>query len=270
MSNWETDVSRQYVDAVLRRKAHPADNPVVPADHVVDWEDRPSAFKTYRGVHRISLKYSLAKLRHVSEIMGSRSRSHGSSSLTYEVLSSLMLLSNGILKRKLGISWSLDDSPRADHVNAVYGRSAASGGGLYPVEFYFASGNGGWLLPGLYHYDGAHHALEQLSLGDMTACVRYACFGCEAAVEATEFVLVSLNFWKSSFKYHNFAYHVATQDLGAGLGAMRFAASALSIDLTFLFWFHDEALNGLLGFETREESVFVVGAIGRRGSESGP
>jgi SagB-type dehydrogenase family enzyme len=141
---------------------------------------------------------------------------------------------------------------------AVWGRGAPSGGGLYPLEIYWACGPGGPLLPGLYHYDAGQHALERLAVADLTPRVRDALLDHPAAAMTDQFLLVTARFWKNAFKYSNFSYHVITQDVGALMGSWQRLARELGIELEQLLWFADEELNHLLGLRTEEESVLLA------------
>ena len=155
----------------------------------------------------------------------------------------------------------------ASHLNALYSRPAASGGGLYPSELYLVTGRGRPLLPGIFHYDNAHHALERLYSGDATEHVRQACSRHRLAVPATDFILISVNFWKNYFKYADFCYHVVTQDAGAIQAALHLAARALGVNVRLIWWFEDEQLNRMLGLNSSQESILAVAALGGDGAE---
>jgi SagB-type dehydrogenase family enzyme len=113
-------------------------------------------------------------------------------------------------------------------------------------------------LPGIYHYDNAHHAMERLFTGNVTRNIQAATFDHPAASTTDQFLLITLNFWKNAFKYNSFCYHAVTQDHGALLSSLDLAAKAYAINLRFLSWFQDETLNRLLGLATQDESVFSV------------
>jgi SagB-type dehydrogenase family enzyme len=140
----------------------------------------------------------------------------------------------------------------------VWGRGSPSGGGLYPLEIYWACGPSGPLLPGLYHYDAGQHALERLAVADLTPRVRAALLDHPAAATTDQYLLVTARFWKNAFKYNNFSYHVITQDVGALMGSWHRLARDLGIELEQLLWFADEELNHLLGLRTEEESVLLA------------
>ncbi len=114
---------------------------------------------------------------------------------------------------------------------AATGRGTASGGGLYPVEIYWAAGPNGPLPAGLYHYASQHHAMERLLAGDPTAQVR-AALGPDAAGDTDQFLLLSVKLWKNAFKYNSFSYHVVTTDIGTLVGTWNVWARSRGLSLT--------------------------------------
>ena len=267
MTNSETQVCSDYERMIITRGSDPL-SALIPRDHNVNWEDQPSRFKVYFDVPRLPLPaHHSAELGTLAGTIARAQKKDplGQADVSIEQLSTLLRFSNGVLQRKLDINWNLDHTGRATHHHAVFARPSASGGGMYPFEIYLVTGQGQSLMPGAYHYDNAHHALEQLVVGDVSQRIRAAVYDHPAAGNAAYFVLITLNFWKNYFKYHNFCYHVVTQDLGAELGTLRTISLALNIEPTFLLWFKDEMLNRVLGIETAIESVFAVVAVGRGG-----
>ena len=262
MPDYRTLACREYEELVFTRRAQPIDNPLWAAKHIIDWDDQPSRFKIYKDVTCIPLSHTVP-----GELLLSGSKREALPSggdaeeIGFDQLSTILLLSNGVLRRKLGINWNLDHLQRTKHPKSVYARPAASGGGLYPFELYFITGPCRHLFAGVYHYDAAHHALDRLASGDKTNQVRVAAFDHPAVQGASQFILISINFWKNYFKYLNFCYHLVTQDVGVELGAIRLAANAFGVEARIILWFKDEVLNSLLGLHTNEESVFAVIAL---------
>jgi len=167
----------------------------------------------------------------------------------------MLRLSYGQLDRRLRVTWNQDSADRVLYPEALWGRGTASGGGMYPIEIYWVAGAGGPMTPGVYHYSTAHHAFERLLIGDLTDEVRAACKG---AGKSDGFLLVTTRFWKNSFKYNSFCYHVVTQDCGALLGSFELIARGLGRRLDRVLWFDDERLDDLLGLDTMEETVLAV------------
>lgn len=253
MFNQDISICRDYGEAVFARAREPLEAfPFSP-----DWKDRPSRFKIYQHVTRLPLPIqNLASTLSMAEILTRLTAQNSDIRLLeFEDVSALLLFVYGILKRRLTITWN---TYRDITSTAIYGRGTASGGGLYPAEIYWAQGGQSSMLPGIYHYDPAHHALERLRCGNMTRRIQAATFHHPAALASEQFLILSLNFWKNAFKYADLCYHLITLDLGALLGSLRLVSLGLQADIQALLWFHDEELNHLLGLDIYEESVFAV------------
>ncbi|GCE29369.1 NADH oxidase [Dictyobacter alpinus] len=253
MLSHEKEICRDYAEAVFARFRQPLDAfPFEP-----DWQDQPSRFKLYQHVTRFPLPMEkLADTRTITSIVpGITQQRREVNALSFNELSTLFLLAHGLLNRRISITWNMSGKTIPD---ALYGRGTASGGGLYPAEMYWCHGPGASILPGIYHYDPAHHALERLQLGDRTDRIRAAVFHHPAALNTNQFLLITANFWKNAFKYRNFGYHIVNQDIGALIGSLNMIGLSLQADLQTLLWFQDEELNHLLGLETGVESVFAV------------
>lgn len=245
-----SDIIRAYTTAVFRR----AREPMPPLNFEINWADQPSRHKTYPGTHRLSLPSSLPELATLRQLLtGDGLPEPQPWSLTR--LATLLRLSYGVLDRRLLVNWNQDVHKRAHFPDAVWGRGTAAGGGMYPVEIYWVAGPSGPVLPGVYHYATGHHAFERLLTGDVTGVVRQAL---GATSQADQFLLASIKFWKNSFKYNSFCYHVVTQDLGALLGSWDMLGRAIGAPLQRHLCFDIEALDTLLGLDSDAESVFAV------------
>lgn len=263
------EVVRDYTEAVFRR----ARVPMEPLNYEVDWADQPSRHKSYPGAPRLPLPAdppALPSLRdlhtgeHLPPVTG----------WSLPRLAALLRLSYGVLDRRLAVNWNQDAAKRAHFEHAVWGRGTASGGGMYPVELYLVSGAGGPLLPGVHHYHTGAHVLERLLPGDLTGTVRAALDVAGADGEApgpgASYLLATIRFWKNSFKYNSFCYHVVTQDLGALLGSWDLLAPALGASVRRLLRFDPAPLDRLLGLDSDEESVFAVVPLDWAGGTPAP
>ncbi|MFF0388277.1 SagB family peptide dehydrogenase [Kitasatospora sp. NPDC004615] len=230
-----------------------------PVGFTPDWDDQPSRHKTYLGVRRFPLPAGVdLALEDTAEVLfGEPPVGHGAP-WTLDSLATLLRLSYGVLDRRLRVSWNQDSHVRVLYPEALWGRGTASGGGMYPLEVYWVAGPGSPLLPGVYHYSTAHHSFERLLAGDLTDEVRAACESGDGDGAADGFLVVTVRFWKNSFKYNSFCYHVVTQDAGALLGCWELIARGTGRRLTRTLWFDDERLNRLLGLETDQETVLAV------------
>jgi SagB-type dehydrogenase family enzyme len=239
MTGRDTDVVRDYLHAVLHR----GPGPMAPAGYRPDLTDQPWPYKVYPDATRIPLPES------------DPSPPPGPA-FTMASLSAMLRQSYGLTSRRLRVDGNGNGDTQPWHKFSVWGRGAASGGGLYPLEIYWAAGAGAPIAPGIYHYSPAHHALDRLLAGDVTERVRSA-LGPESA-NHHQHLVVAARFWRSAFKYADYSYHVVTMDVGALLGAWAAWARAEETELRPRLWFHEAALNDLLGLDPTMESVMAV------------
>lgn len=253
MSDDRTRVVTAYVESVFRRGREPME----PVGFVPDWADQPSRHKTYLGVRRFPLPPGTGRpLAPAADVLFGEPPAGQGPLWTAEDLATLLRLSYGVLDRRLRVSWNQDSHVRVLYPEALWGRGTASGGGMYPLEVYWVAGPGGPLTPGVYHYSTAHHGFERLLAGDLTDELRAAC--ATGPGTADGFLVVTVRFWKNSFKYNSFCYHVVTQDAGALLGCWELIARGTGRRLTRVLWFDDERVDELLGLDTGEESTLAV------------
>jgi SagB-type dehydrogenase family enzyme len=260
----DSDQIRHYVDLVRSRRRG-ARSLLIPADHRVDWNDAPSKFNIRVDAARVPLSSSLNSkgLRLGESVI--LSTSHGGRFVSIEELSDFLLLTMGILRRKLAVNWSVNGRGIAAHRSTTYSRGTASGGGLYPVVIYFLLRDRIGLQPGVYQYDDAHHALTRVRLGSFEPSLA-AAINFPEADSSDLLVVLTVRFWKSSFKYHNFSFQVATQDVGACIGSMEQVAHALGWSTTTIYWFRDRLISSLLGLDNDREAPFAILTVGKPNS----
>lgn len=256
MFNRETSICQQYAESMFRRNIEPLE----PRNFQPNWADQPSRLKIYQQVERLALPTpAFSGLASMGEVMSRlQTPCWQPRGLGQAEVATMLQFAHGLLNRRLDVNWNQNHQDRALYFHSTFGRGTASGGGMYPTEIFWVSGQSGSFQPGIYHYDNGHHALARLLSGDVTRQVRQAVGQHPSALCTDQFLLVSLNFWKNSFKYNSFSYHVVTQDLGALLASLRLLANGFGSDLQPLFWYADESLNSLLGLETLYESVCAV------------
>lgn len=204
----------------------------------VDWDDAPLAYKLYRGLPTLPLSSDIpmtleARAKPVEP--GLKDIGH------------FLWYVYGLTQ----VSYSLAVPTR------TYRRFVPSGGGLYPNEVYvYLRSEAG--VPGLYHYDAAHHRLVLLRKGNYDAylaqalgnrCDLSSCFG---------IVFVSTVGWKNAFKYNTFAYRLQGLDSGVLLGQLQETAKRFGYASRVHFRFLDRAIGHLLGLSDSEENVYAV------------
>jgi SagB-type dehydrogenase family enzyme len=127
---------------------------------------------------------------------------------------------------------------------------------LFPAELYLWLPQVGQIPSGLYAYDAHHHRLALLRPGD--ACV-FIGQALDASLDhCLGILLISALFWKTAFKYLNFAYRLCTQEVGLVAGNALLVAGTLGMQSHIHYQFLDQVLNRLLGFDAEEESLMAV------------
>lgn len=262
-----TSTASQYVEAIVRR----AREPMEPAHFEPDWADQPRRYKVYQGIPEWPLPPGAALEAGplatslvpaaVSSESGEAFRVDEAAEpvpLALGSLAALLRQTFGLLTRRLRITGNTRMGDPTWYQDAAWSRGTASGGGLYPLEIYWVCGPSGPLLPGVYYYASAHHALRRLLAGDVTHQLHAALPEHPHALATDQFLLVTVKFWKNSFKYNSFCYHVVTMDLGALLASWQLWRSAAGLPGQPALWFDEEALNGLLNLDTSAESTMAV------------
>jgi SagB-type dehydrogenase family enzyme len=245
------ETASQYLDAIVRRNRSPMED----WDFKPNWSDQPRKHNVYPGITAIPLPAATVALATLEESLAGQVPER-SGTFTSPMLHEMLRDSFAYGGRRLAITANDDSVALPYYPLAVWSRGTASGGGLYPLEIYWVSGSGGPMLPGVYNYSPAQHGIQRLLIGDATSQVRRAIAPAETASD--QFLLVTVKFWKNSFKYRSFSYHAVTMDVGTALGTWQLWSRAAGVPLRPLFNFDEEALNRLLGVRTNEESVFAV------------
>jgi SagB-type dehydrogenase family enzyme len=267
-------VVESYALDILQR----ARVPMEPLDYEVDWFDQPRRHKVYPGTVRIPLPVDRGAGRSGSgraaagevsagEVPDGAMSGEETGAFDLGALASMLRDSYGINGRRMAIHGNDDVAGLPSYPRATWSRGTASGGGLYPVEIYLVTSGTPGLAPGVYNYSSAHHALSRLGLGDVTGAVRSALP--EGAPTAGHYLLLSVKFWKNSFKYNSFSYHVVAMDVGTILGTWRLWADANRLPCEPVLWFDEPALNTVTGVDGVRESVFAVVPLPWAGDEPG-
>ena len=159
------------------------------------------------------------------------------------------------------ISVNLNDRPevhsRAGSVK--WGRGAASGGGRYCVDAYLVHGGDEDLAPGVHHYSTVANGWETLQRHDRTEELRRIQGYPDPALA---YLVLTIDYWRSSFKYSDFAYQATAMDVGTFFGAERELLGddvSGSLDMEV----DETAIAALLGVRADERGVYAVQPWGR-------
>ena len=246
---------------------------VVPASHRPNWQDRPARFRLYPQASRIPLPSPARLYRTYQELLNSCVNKEDAPSLAQ--LAVLLYMAIGPLRRKVDLTWNSDPASM-QFTKQEYARGSASGGGLYPVQLYLVAGQQQQMGAGVYHYSAAQHGLVPVRYGDWTSKITQSIAGNSASASCSLYLLLSVDFWANCFKYHNFGYHVCSEDVGVMLATLSLGCEALGISQGSSLVFDDSLANSVIGANGESESVFAVVGLGQtraateaRGKEAG-
>jgi SagB-type dehydrogenase family enzyme len=171
----------------------------------------------------------------------------------------LMFYAYGVVARRSRVNNNESTGMLINAEEIRWGRGASSGGGRYCAGVYVVIGQGLSLSSGIYHYSPIYHGLELLAGGDWTGAVAHA-QGYGAAQSC--YLVISLKYWQSAFKYNDFAAQATCMDLGTLMGTWRYllgpSADMIQPDL----WVNEPALAGILGIDSQAEAVAAVLGLG--------
>ena len=173
-------------------------------------------------------------------------------------IAAVCLSAYGITGPRLNIN--LNDRPEvhARVANVKWGRGSASGGGRYGIDLYLVHGGDAALDAGVYHFNVIANGWEQLQRHDRTREVR----GIQGYVrEARSYLMATVNFWRSAFKYSDFAYQATAMDVGTFFGA-QWETLGDDVAGTWDMEVDETGLAALLGIDPRDQGVYAVQAWG--------
>jgi len=218
---------------------------------VLNWGGRPSQYKTYADVERVTLPDPYPRspgsqgLSLEETIETRRSvRDYSGKSLAPEELSRLLHAAQGITEPRWGF------------------RAAPSAGALYPIELYVTVHDVAGLEPGLYHYAVREHGLELLQLGDLRAAVMRAGLWQDFLGEANACFVLSAIFQRTRWRYRERTYRYILLEAGHVGQNLYLAATGMGLGACAVGAFLDDELNDLLGLDGQEETALYIISVG--------
>ncbi|MEV5944271.1 hypothetical protein [Streptomyces sp. NPDC051994] len=137
-----------------------------------------------------------------------------------------------------------------------YHRAAPSARCFAPVEAYLWTPGHEGLSAGVYAYDPAHHALALVRSGDHRSVLGGA-LGADLD-DAVGALLLSTVFWRTAFRYGDYAYRLCAQETGLVAGNVMMVADALGAQAHLHHQFLDGTLERLVGAAGPQESMAAV------------
>jgi len=220
--------------------------------HMLDWENRPLAYKIYPQAGAIALPrdLELSARPALATIAGGEPLLEDGE-LTARVLARLLFCAGGLTRsRRIG-----DET--------YHFRAAASAGALYPIEIYLAAGQVEGVQPGLYHFSPADLKLRGLRTGDQRGALARACDGRSSVAQARAVVVLSSIYWRSTWKYRARAYRYCFWDAGMIAANLLAATAAEGLQVEVVTLFVDSELEALLGVDGITEDVVCLITLGR-------
>ncbi len=238
------------IDSAASYHAHTAYRRDNMSPHFLDWENRPSVYKTYPQGDIIELprEVDFPRLNLSTLIRGKGA--HRLEPLDVEGLSRLLLFTNCLsAKARQG-------------QETVYFRSVPSAGALYPTELYMAALGVKDLENGLYHLSLAQHRLVLLRPGhvSLSGAIHADVGPCPILT-----LLLTTIFFRSTWKYGSRAYRYHLLDTGHVLENLILAVKSLDLPFTLAYDFDDHHLNQALGVDPSREVTLAVGAVPGKG-----
>jgi SagB-type dehydrogenase family enzyme len=144
-------------------------------------------------------------------------------------------------------------------------RSAASAGGLYPLEIYPIVFDVEGCEPGLYHYSIVDNTLEVLRKGDMREEVlrRDLTPYREFATTCAAMFAVTAVFPRALSKYLFRGYRFISYDVGVLLQNLYLTGTALGVGTCAVGGFYDNDVGEFLGVDNVDENVLMMFCVGQ-------
>lgn len=225
---WATtdNAAAEYTQLILERKEHgmvsPAQGPF--------WNHQPYPAKIVPNAPRFQL------------------RAHAMSPMDIAIARAL----EGSLLRthlRAEVDCNSPTRTRTEAQSFQWSRNTASGGGLYPINLYRYSPGDSHLPAGLYLLNPITCQWQQLRANSPR---------CEHSCVASETLLVTVEFWRSAFKYGDFAYQATSVDVGIVVAALVSQLDA-AVGPVAIDWSPDElALSEFLGSDPLDEAIYCT------------
>lgn len=151
-------------------------------------------------------------------------------------------------------------------------KGAPSAGGLHPVEAYVLVQRVDGIVPGLYHYHPAAHALErirEMNPDELTALAKVCLGGQPYFAEAHVVIALAGRFVRNFWKYRNHAkaYRAVILDAGHLSQTLYLAATELGLGAFVTAGVNEVEIEQAFGLEPMAEGPLAMCGFGIRGSQ---
>lgn len=215
-------------------------------------------YKTYPRFLQIPLrvKRANANLEEIQSKRESCRKFDRTSSLSFEVLSSILYFSSGL---------RVKDSahPLLPFYNGQIKRMHESGGALYPIEVYVVVRNVVGLDQGVYHYNVLDNTLEMVLNEPVEEMIVSALPNTvEWTRDASAYVLLTSIPCRQEIKYGSSAYPFSLKEAGAVGHALALHATKFDVGLCEIGAFDERILSQAIDLDSSEELMLSFIAIG--------
>jgi SagB-type dehydrogenase family enzyme len=218
--------------------------------HYLDWDSRPSPFKTYAGRPSIDLPHDFPHPRKDSLNATDGNPFDETKPVTIKNLAEILFFSAGLTRRmRIG----------REH---YYMRAASATGALYPIELYVVSTAVEGLNDGVYHFNPLEFSLVNLRDGDYSFAVKNATGG-DPYSTPLAIVLTSLA-WRNAWKYEARSYRHWFWDAGVIIANLLAICSSERLQVELAAGFVDVNIDQLLGLRPSKEATVAIAEVGRK------
>lgn len=169
----------------------------------------------------------------------------------------------GSVSDLLFYTWGVTGYVHSDLLGRLPHKTSPSAGARHPVEVYLAALRVDGLAPGLYHYNGQRHCLEQLRCGHMEKKAAEYCAGQAYVRSAAALFLMTAVFPRAMWKYRfPRAYRTVLLDAGHLCQTFYLVATWLGLAPFCTAALKDSLIEKDLGLDGISESVLYVAGVG--------
>ncbi|MBE0517482.1 MAG: SagB/ThcOx family dehydrogenase [Methanophagales archaeon] len=182
-------------------------------------------------------------------------RAYSGANLTLEEVSQLLWAAQGITA-----PWKEGTALQA----YVTGATAASAGGLYPLEVYLVVGEIEGFDKGVYKYRPENHELEKVKEGDVRKDLAKAALGQECVKDAAINIVFTAVYERTTVKYGERGERYVHMEVGHAAENVYLQTVSLGLGTVVIGAFFDDEIKKVLTAPEKEEPLYIM-PVGRRG-----
>jgi SagB-type dehydrogenase family enzyme len=138
----------------------------------------------------------------------------------------------------------------------LYGRTAPSAGGIYPLEIYLVAGEVEGLAPGLYHYVYSSHSLARTKDHDIRSKLSRAALGQRMVEKGAINIIIAAAYGRTTSHYGQRGIRYVHMEAGHVGQSVSLQAGALSLGTVMIDAFEDEEVKEILAIE--EDPLYII------------